>query len=558
MFCFASNRQALKGSTTEQEDLEALFTVDTKGSFEGVSQASRRELARRKIFPEKPPKLGLTGSEEAKVERTLQRLANRREEPKKGPEVFDLWSMPTKAEQWKAEKDDEELGGFRIRKQPKPMPVHTPKTLHQQVSSAPAVLPAHEGQSVNPHNDAYEDLACMAAAKELEKEQEAKLLYRTQRPITAELKDALGDDAVNAMDEPTRIETYRKLFCADAPKQEEGETEEAYEKRIAKFKRKSQSQKNKERKRKFMDHKQAQLKAQRRLEKSVGEVSFILKDLKEEEHLQNERKAYRQAMRQQRKDLEVQNGIMDPTTRLGRGKAPEEDSRYRLSSILRRGLLPSKAESALEGRGRKKKSLKHPPVKVRLGGPVHRLSTADSEDSVTYAGFRETPVSDVLGIVFSKDERGLVPMTSNDVFVDLGCGHGEVLLAARSACLECRVLGVEMEPATYRRACEATANTDIEVLQADLDTCFTEPLKRMSDRNGLDPEWPADAELRAGNDVVYRLYKITELVKSRAHIASKELEDRFGLHWLQPPPGNYRPAKFEEAAEQKEGLMFKS
>ena len=26
---------------------------------------SRRELARRKIFPEKPPKLGLTGSEEA-------------------------------------------------------------------------------------------------------------------------------------------------------------------------------------------------------------------------------------------------------------------------------------------------------------------------------------------------------------------------------------------------------------------------------------------------------------------------------------------------------------
>ncbi|CAK9047844.1 unnamed protein product [Durusdinium trenchii] len=60
-------------------------------------------------------------------------------------------------------------------------------------------------------------------------------------------------------------------------------------------------------------------------------------------------------------------------------------------------------------------------------------------------------------------------------------------------------------------------------------------------------EWPADAELRAGNDVVYRLYKITELVKSRAHIASKELEDRFGLHWLQPPPGNYRPAKFEEA-----------
>ena len=122
---------------------------------------------------------------------------------------------PCEAEQWKAEKNDVEapfssfflndiqyyiymimvsmscrsrktfssivrsvhgqLGGFRIRKQPKPTPVHTPRSLHQKVSNAPAVLPAHEGQSVNPQNEAYEDLACMAAAKELEREEEAEL-----------------------------------------------------------------------------------------------------------------------------------------------------------------------------------------------------------------------------------------------------------------------------------------------------------------------------------------------------------------------------------------------
>lgn len=386
-------KQALKGTTKDQDDLEALFTVDTKGSFEGVSAASRRDLARQKIFREKGPDLGITGSEEAKVERTMQRLANRQPEKPKGPEVFDLWSTPTKAEQWKAEKEDAQLGGFHIRKTAKPMPVHTPRSMHQKASCAPAVLPAHEGQSVNPQSEAYEDLACMAAAKELEKEEEAKVLERTRRPITAELQDALGDEAVDAMDDVTRIATYRKMFCShEAPEQQEGESEEAYERRVAKFKRKSQSQKNKERKRKFTDHRQAQLKAQQRLERSVGEVGAILRDLKEEERLREERTAYRLAMRQERKNLEATGGVMDPTTRLGRGKAPTEDLavpdeeragslrqvpmkasavKDRLSSILRRGLLPARADSALEGANRKKKSLKW-RHKKRIVSPLKR------------------------------------------------------------------------------------------------------------------------------------------------------------------------------------------
>lgn len=49
------------------------------------------------------------------------------------------------------------------------------------------------------------------------------------------------------------------------------------------------------------------------------------KELKDEESFQKERKAYRLAMRQQRKETEAKSGVMDPTTRLGRGKAPEEE-----------------------------------------------------------------------------------------------------------------------------------------------------------------------------------------------------------------------------------------
>eukprot|EP00435_Cladocopium_sp_Y103_P068474 s645_g31.t1 len=248
-------------------------------------------------------------------------------------------------------------------------------------------------------------------------------------------------------------------------------------------------------------------------------------------------------------------------------------------------------------------------VKVKLGGPVHRRGSdpSDPSNSVSYAGFRETPIADVLGTVFRSDNGGLVQLTSQDVFVDLGCGHGEVLLAAHAAYPECRIIGVELDAATYKRAQEATVDTNIQVLHADLDSCFTLPWKALCEyeemktaasetgKAPLDPElplmsqatvvylflgewanltlrprlmqslpigariisrsfsmgheWPADAVLRGGHEVIYRLYQVTERVKCKALLASTELEDRFGLHWLQPPPGNYRPAK--DPAEKK-------
>lgn len=373
-------KQAMKGSNKDQDDLDALFTVDTKGSCEGLSQASRKEVARAKIFREKGPDLGLSGFEEAKVARAAQTLENRqRQKPKANQEVFDLWSTPTKAERWKAERADEEVGAFRVRKQPKPTPIHTPRTLHQKASRAPAVVPAHEGQSMNPGSEAYEDLACMAAAKQLEKEEKVESLERQMRPITTELRATLGDEEVAKMDEATRIQTYRKLICPGAPEPLEGESEEAFEKRIAKFRRKSQSKRNKERKRKITDHKQAQLQAQKKLDKSVGEVGAILKEMNEEEETRRERRAYRESLRRKRRELEETVGTMDAKTRLGRGKAPEEDLavpdleatgqlrkmpikasavRDRLSSILRRGLLPSRPETALEATKRRRRSLK--------------------------------------------------------------------------------------------------------------------------------------------------------------------------------------------------------
>eukprot|EP00434_Breviolum_minutum_P020655 symbB.v1.2.018213.t1/scaffold1445.1/size118272/4 len=242
-------------------------------------------------------------------------------------------------------------------------------------------------------------------------------------------------------------------------------------------------------------------------------------------------------------------------------------------------------------------------VKVKVGGPVHRRSSAEGYDTVHYAGFRETPMADVLGSVFRSDHCGLVSLSAEDIFVDLGCGHGEVLLAAHGACPKCCIVGVEVDFDTYRRASDAVANTNIQVLHADLDSCFNAPWNSMV--NGCqgrlpDPTrpllsqatvvylflgewanlslrsrllqslplgariisrsfsmghaWPADAVLRGGNNVIYRLYRVTEQAKCKVLLASTELEDRFGLHWLQPPPGNYRPAKDPENTTDEERM----
>ncbi|CAJ1379905.1 unnamed protein product [Effrenium voratum] len=233
---------------------------------------------------------------------------------------------------------------------------------------------------------------------------------------------------------------------------------------------------------------------------------------------------------------------------------------------------------------------------VRVGGPVHRRAqdTPEVGDAVTYAGFRETPVADILGTVFCADGGGLAALAPEDVFVDLGCGHGEVLLAANAACPRCCVVGVEMDSTACHRAQAAVAGRDIQVLQADADECFATPLEEMTSVSGLDPkrpllaqatvvylflgewanlrlrprllsalplgarvisrsfsmgQWPADAEIHS-KEVTYRLYKVTEAAKQMESLASsQELEDRFGLHWLQPPPGNYRPAKAELETE---------
>jgi len=294
--------------------------------------------------------------------------------------LFDLWAAPAISPAEAAAREEAEFS--TVKRAAKKMPASTPKSLHQCVGEAPAVLPAHEGQSMNPDASAYEDLACMAAARHLEQEREAEAADRKMRPMTHELRDVLGAEAVSKMSDEEKVAAYRNLVCRTTTGAEDGEDATCGKQAKAGGRKgvweKSQAHRNKEKKRKLLDFKQAQKKAQKKLEKSVGEVGAMLKEMKEREEWLAARKKYRDEMRQNRRRLERTQGVVPKTRKLGRTRFAEEAMlvpdaeaasrglramplkgaaavRERMSSIVRRGLVPAPPEASRSEQSRHKR-----------------------------------------------------------------------------------------------------------------------------------------------------------------------------------------------------------
>jgi len=357
----------MKKNPTDEGDDE-LFTVDTKGSSEGLSRSSRREIARAKIFPKKGPNIGLNASEEGKVARAEKQVeASRKPKAAADPEVFDLWGAPAPSTQVNLHS-----GFSRVRSvQKNRAPIRVPGTVNQKVGLAPAVLPAHEGQSVNPQREAYEDLACMAAAAELEREREHDETNRKLKPMTHELIEAVGIERFREMSEEEKFSLYKSLHSRKSAGEEGDEEGKLSEKaRAKKWNQKSQAYRNKKKKRRGADSQQEQAKAQQRLDRSVGEVPNMLKGMKEHDEWRTDRKEYRESLRAKRRELEATTGIVPKKRKIGGGQYVEEAAivpdaesgakglrsmplrssaiRERLSSVVRRGMLPPPSEATRE------------------------------------------------------------------------------------------------------------------------------------------------------------------------------------------------------------------
>lgn len=352
----------------EEED-DGLFTVDTAGSGEGLAKKTRRQLAREALFPTKPVKLGLSASECMKVDRAADRLEAQKQQKQqpasKGKEPFDLWSMPVQTPHEYALGSNRSAKGqeFLAIRRRKYVSNKAPGTLHQKVGLAPAVLPAHEGQSMNPDASAYEDLACTAAARFVEDERQADELDRQMKPMSFALRDALGEDEVKGLDDAAKIEALRSVLVKTSKEKEEDE-----EMGISRRGRvKSAAYRRKAKQAKIENEQMSWAQKEKKLEKQVGEVGAILKEMKQEAEIEEQRKTYRTNHEKAKRTLEETQGIVPKRRKLGRAAFKEEalvipDAeaaakgmratplkgsaiKDRLSSIMRRGLLPAQGQA---------------------------------------------------------------------------------------------------------------------------------------------------------------------------------------------------------------------
>ena len=224
----------------------------------------------------------------------------------------------------------------------------------------------------------------MQAAREEEKKDSKAALARRWKPMTADLIDKYGEDAVSKMSEAEKLKLYlpekeetKKFEPAPAKKQSVPKTKKQRTRAAMVKAMEMELQKNRE---------------EKALLKSIGTVPEHLKDMKHKKLEIQQRKDYMKAKKAAQKELEKE-GVMVKPLRIGRYKFEEEEqmvalpkagaegqteesgmrlatvvagaaAKERMQSIFRRGMLPA-APYANKDRANKLKDQKFKNKKAR-------------------------------------------------------------------------------------------------------------------------------------------------------------------------------------------------
>lgn len=219
-----------------------------------------------------------------------------------------------------------------------------------------------------------------------------------------------------------------------------------------------------------------------------------------------------------------------------------------------------------------------------------------------YAGFVKTQLRSAVAAL----RWNLVALTDEDVFFDLGCGCGDVLLAAKEVAPGCRCIGVEMDEKLASQASEALSSLGASAVGAkgaaaelgpepliycgSIDDCLT-PQLECSPCEGDEPPpphvgeatvvflfigqwanlklrprllkslnpgtrlvsksftmgkaWPPDGVMCGPGGEQFFMWFVTMDRKSdQALLSDDEMAVNYGLHWAQPPPTGYFPIAF--------------
>lgn len=356
-----------KKAPEDGSGLSELFSIDTKGSCEGLSRSSRREIARAKIFPVKGPNIGLSAAEHQKIERARSKLIARRREAnvkkkvKKAPEFHDIWSESAPSSGPKP------LQGTQVGRKVKPAagphPPQKPGTMNKKEGLAPAVMVPHEGQSINPEYSAFEDLTVGAAEKHLLKEEQEQKIEARLRPITSELRQLVGAEKLKGMSDDEKMKLYLEL-TGKKIEDKDVEPADAHKKKWSK----SAAARSKMHQTKKYTAKEIQRRQDAKLEKSVGDIGAIMKELQAADVASKSKKEKKAEMHREQIETERKAGVVPKKRRLGNTpfdepaqEIPDYEAaggglrsmpltgsnavKDRLSSIVRRGMLTANPEA---------------------------------------------------------------------------------------------------------------------------------------------------------------------------------------------------------------------
>lgn len=351
---------------------EDLFSLDTLGSTAGLSRSTQKELKKakeqgpkqRRYSPQELKKVAKAGTLLKNRSMMAEKRANGAPPP---PKVFDLWGEPLA----KAPQSEPAVHPERTARKPKLLPQKVPGTMHQRVSKAPAVVVAHEGQSVNPADEAFEELACTEAAVQLEKEREAKERVRANRPIFHTLLEHYSHEEIKAMDGATQLAKFQALTrgASGASENRNGDEQTVLSKKLKG--RKTKAERNKQRRAQLNRQAFAAEQKEKQFLKSIGTVGSLLDDIANEEEEGQARKEYRATLKSQEEVEERTKGVIPKNRRIGKHKYREaakelplvEDGgktglrqvkmvgsalNDRVQSIYRQGLLEMKPEATRE------------------------------------------------------------------------------------------------------------------------------------------------------------------------------------------------------------------
>lgn len=383
------------GITTEE-----LFTIDTSGDLgKKKSYRTRKAEARDKMMSWKTPRVGRSANEIAKIERaaagaTTSSSTKRKLKAEAADEhdPFDVWAGDALKVAPKGQKYLQTASGHLEKRA-----IKVPKTLGKRISDAPAIVVPHEGASINPSQDVYSELAYSITAQEMEKQFQEQALDRKLKPVTHTLRDLADPKELEGLDEAGKLALFRKLTLgakaaeiADDEDQEGGDDSVTVNANGVLQKRKTQAERNKDKRRKLREQQQLKEAQQKKLGKSVGAIGTLLKDMKAKADDSTTKTAFVKEAKARDKELEKKGIIKkmkigriyyeDKTADIGRVDDGKRGLRAmplqslaigdRMSSVYRRGMLQQPPASSKLQMHRLKKFTRAKLVRRKFVSPL--------------------------------------------------------------------------------------------------------------------------------------------------------------------------------------------